>query len=81
MSAFLHFANSRGGAQASPPPGTDAVTSEGYIVGCDLGQANDFTALSILEKLRDVSSSVVQKGFEAPAVVTSTKNVFHLRHL
>jgi hypothetical protein len=79
---IVNFANSIGAVQASPrPPETDARTSEGFIVGVDLGQANDFTALCVLEKLRDVSSTIEQKGFEPPAVVTSTKNIFHLRHL
>src|ERR1035437_6684639 len=83
MTGIVNFANSMGAgaAQASAPPATDARTCEGYIVGVDLGQAADFTALCVLEKLRDVSSTIQQKGFEPPAVVTSTRNIFHLRHL
>jgi hypothetical protein len=78
---FIHFANSRG-VQASPAlPATAAPACEAYIVGCDLGQANDYTALSILEKHREVTSTVEQRGFEPPTDVTTTRNIFHLRHL
>ncbi len=81
MSGLVNFANSivgSAGAVQAPPP---ATACEGYILGCDLGQANDFTALSILEKHRESSTVVEQKGFEPPASVTTTRNVFHLRHL
>jgi len=76
----VNFANSLG---AAPPPALAlaAPTCEGYIVGCDLGQANDFTALSILEKHRDTTSEIRQQGFEPPTGVTTTRNIFHLRHL
>jgi hypothetical protein len=60
---------------------SEARRVEGYIIGCDLGQANDFTALSILEKHREDSTPVEQKGFKPPASTTTTRNVFHLRHL
>jgi hypothetical protein len=76
----INFANSIGAVQA-PPPVTDGRTVEGYIVGVDLGQANDFTALSILEKLRDTATEMRQHGFEPPTSVTTTRNIFHLRHL
>jgi hypothetical protein len=81
MSGIIGLAHSR--APAVPPPVTvDGGRSvEGYIIGCDLGQANDFTALSILEKHRDSTTEVKQKGFEPPTSVTTTRNVFHLRHL
>jgi hypothetical protein len=78
-SGLIHFKNSLGQA---PPPGTDARADvEGYIIGCDLGQANDFTALSVLEKHRDSTTEIRQQGFEPPTSVTTTRNVFHLRHL
>jgi hypothetical protein len=79
MSGAIHFANS--GVHASPPPAIEGRTCEGYVVGCDLGQANDFTALCILEKLRDSVTTLSQKGFEPPEGVTVTRNIFHLRHL
>jgi hypothetical protein len=79
---FINFANSRGAAPAPPPPVTvEGRSVEGYIIGNDLGQANDFTALSILEKLRDSTTTFEQKGFEPPTSVTTTRNIFHLRHL
>ena len=83
MSGIVGFANSlgAGAVQASPPPSTEGITSEGFVIGCDLGQANDFTALCVLEKLRDVSSTIQQKGFEPPTSITTTRNIFHLRHL
>jgi hypothetical protein len=78
----INFANSMGAVQApASPPVTDGRTVEGYILGCDLGQANDFTALSILEKHRDTTSEIRQHGFEPPTSVTITRNIFHLRHL
>src|SRR3981081_3053201 len=80
MSGAIHFANT-GVVQASPPPATEGRSVEGYIIGCDLGQANDFTALSILEKLRDTTSTFAQKGHAPPTSTTTTKNIFHLRHL
>ena len=70
-----------GAAPASPPPSTEGITSEGFVIGCDLGQANDYTALCVLEKLRDTTSTIEQKGFEPPTCITSTRNIFHLRHL
>jgi len=79
-SGLIHFLNTLD--QATPPPGTDARAAvESYIVGVDLGQANDFTALSILEKHRDTTSTIEQKGFEPPTQITTTRNIFHLRHL
>jgi hypothetical protein len=68
---------------ASPPALTvvDANACEGYIIGVDLGQANDYTALCVLEKWRDSSTTVQQKGFELPTSITTTRNIFHLRHL
>lgn len=83
MSGIVGLANSMGAAPASPPPvlveGGRSV--EGYIIGCDLGQANDYTALCVLEKLRDTTSTIEQKGFEPPTSITTTRNIFHLRHL
>jgi hypothetical protein len=80
---IIGLANSR--APAVPPvilaDGGRSVSVEGYIVGCDLGQAADFSALSILEKYRDSTTEIQQKGFEPPTSVTTTRNVFHLRHL
>jgi hypothetical protein len=84
VSGIVNFANSRSGAvPASPPDVTvdGGRSCEGYIVGCDLGQANDFTALCVLEKWRDSSTTVQQKGFEPPESTTVVRNVFHLRHL
>jgi hypothetical protein len=68
---------------AVPPPVTvdGGRSCEGYVLGVDLGQANDFTALCVLEKHRDSTTEVQQKGFEPPTSVTTTRNVFHLRHL
>jgi hypothetical protein len=76
----IHFANSPSGV-VQAPPATDGRSVEGYILGVDLGQANDFTALCVLEKHRDTTSTVEQKGFEPPTSITTTRNVFHLRHL
>jgi hypothetical protein len=80
VSGIVSFANS-GAVQAPPPATADGRACEGYIIGCDLGQANDFTALCVLEKLRDTSTTVQQKGFEPPTSITTTRNIFHLRHL
>jgi hypothetical protein len=79
MSGIIGIASS--GLAALPAPPVDGRSCEGYIIGCDLGQANDYTALSILEKHRDSTTEIQQKGFESPTSVTTTKNVFHLRHL
>jgi hypothetical protein len=80
---IVNWANSLGAGQAPPPPppATEGRSVEGYIVGCDLGQANDYTALSILEKHRDTTTEIQQKGFEPPTSVTTVRNLFHLRHL
>jgi hypothetical protein len=80
---IVGLANSRAGAAQSPPPVTvdGGRSCEGYIIGVDLGQANDFTALCVLEKWRDTTSTIEQKGFEPPTSVTTTRNIFHLRHL
>jgi hypothetical protein len=51
------------------------------VVGLDLGQATDYTAVSVIEKLKIDNTEIVQKGFEAPTVVGSIKRVCHLRHL
>jgi hypothetical protein len=79
----IWFANSRAGGVAGGDICTpaDAAVVEGYILGVDLGQANDFTALSILEKHRDTTSEIRQQGFEPPTATTTIKNIFHLRHL
>jgi hypothetical protein len=81
MSGIVGFAHSR--APAVPPPvAVDGGRScEGYVLGVDLGQANDFTALCVLEKWRDSNTVVQQKGFEPPTSITTTRNIFHLRHL
>jgi hypothetical protein len=77
----LHFFMNTLGAQA-PPPGTDAAADvEQYVLGCDLGQAADYTALSVLEKHQELTTTVEQKGFEPPNSVTHRRNVFRLRHL
>jgi hypothetical protein len=82
MSGIVGFANSRAPAVPPPPVTVDGGHScEGYILGVDLGQANDFTALCVLEKWRDTTSTVEQKGFEPPTSITTTRNIFHLRHL
>jgi hypothetical protein len=80
MTGIVSFANS-GAVQAPPPATADGRACEGYIIGCDLGQANDFTALSILEKHRDTTSEIRQQGFEPPTFIATTRNIFHLRHL
>jgi hypothetical protein len=84
MSGLVTRANAAAGSRtASPFPDTAAVCEacEGYIVGCDLGQSADYTALSVLEKHRETNTTSPQKGFEPPSSVTVTRNVFHLRHL
>jgi hypothetical protein len=83
MTGIVGLANSRAGAAQVPPTvdGGRSVSVEGYIVGCDLGQAADFTALSILEKYRDSTTVIQQKGYERPESITTVRNVFHLRHL
>jgi hypothetical protein len=79
-SGAISFLNSLD--RATPPPGTDSRADvQQYLIGCDLGQANDFTALSILEKHLEITTTVEQKGFEPPNSVTHRRNVFHLRHL
>ena len=42
--------------------------SEGFIVGVDLGQSQDPTAISIVEKIRVTEDAAVREGFEAPRV-------------
>jgi hypothetical protein len=83
MSAgIVNFANSAVARPSAPFPDiADAAACDAYIIGCDLGQANDFTALSILERHRVTSTTDEQRGFEPPTSITRTRNVFHLRHL
>ena len=60
-------------AQASP--------HDQFVIGCDLGQAQDFTALCILEKVTVDTSEIRQQGFEMPTAVNISKKVHHIRHL
>ena len=55
--------------------------SEGFVVGVDLGQARDFTAISIIEKVRVTEDLAVRDGFEAPRVARTERLEFHVRHL
>jgi hypothetical protein len=77
---LINIVNAARGASPAPTPSI-APSCEGYILGCDFGQANDFTALNVLEKHREDKTTVEQKGFEPPAYTTTTRTMFHLRHL
>jgi hypothetical protein len=68
-------------SQSRIPLPTQAAPHDAFIVGVDLGQAQDFTAISVLEKTTVDSSEIRQQGFEAPTVINKTKKVHHLRHL
>jgi hypothetical protein len=68
-------------ARSSITVPTPASPHDRFVIGCDLGQSQDYTALCVLERITVNSSEVRQQGFEAPAVVNTTRKVYHLRHL
>jgi hypothetical protein len=69
-------------AQSRIPVPTAASPHDAFVVGVDLGQAQDFTALCVLEKITIDNSEIrPQQGFEPPTVVGGIKRVCHLRHL
>jgi hypothetical protein len=53
----------------------------GFTVGCDLGQARDFTAIAILERVRVTTERLAQPGFEQPRYERRETAEEHLRHL
>jgi hypothetical protein len=69
------------GAKSRIPVPTAAAPHDAFVVGVDLGQAADYSALCVIEKLKIDNSEIRQQGFEAPTVVGGTKRVCHLRHL
>jgi hypothetical protein len=69
------------GAKSRIPVPTAAAPHDAFVVGVDLGQAADYSALCVIEKLKIDNSEIRQHGFEAPTVVGGTKRVCHLRHL
>jgi hypothetical protein len=60
---------------------TESRISDGFIVGLDLGQVRDFTAMSVMEIVRGVTTELVQQGFEPPTTKQSQRKLYHLRHL
>jgi hypothetical protein len=69
-------------AQSRIPVPTAASPHDAFVVGVDLGQAQDFTALCVIEKLTIDNTEIrPQQGFEPPTVVGSIKRICHLRHL
>jgi hypothetical protein len=67
------------------PPAVATPSGQGrpsrFIVGADLGQARDYTALSVLESLAMVTDEQVTEGFALPTTKRTTRLVYHLRHL
>ena len=64
------------------PVPTAASPHDAFVVGVDLGQAQDHTALCVLEKIKIDNSEIrPQQGFEPPTVIGGIKRVCHLRHL
>jgi hypothetical protein len=55
--------------------------TEQFIVGCDFGQAADFSAVSVLEQVCVSTTELVIKGHEPPQMVTAKVHEYHLRHL
>ena len=80
MTGYIQFVEHMRAKHASPYPAAPPE-HEGFVIGCDLGQVADFTALCVLEKVTVPSSEVIQKGFETPTTVDTTKRFRHLRHL
>ena len=78
---FIGFLEDQRAAKNVSPYATAPPEHEAFVIGCDLGQSQDFSALSILEKITVKTSEVRQHGFEAPTVVDTTKKILHLRHL
>ena len=78
--SYIAFRAEQQASPAAPFPAPPA-DHEAFVIGCDLGQSQDFTALSILERITVTASSIQQQGFEPPAVVETTKKIHHLRHL
>jgi hypothetical protein len=69
-------------SQSRMPVPTAASPHDQFIVGCDLGQAQDYTALCVVEKITvDASEIIQQKGFEPPRATSVSKKVHHIRHL
>jgi hypothetical protein len=69
-------------AQSRIPVPTAASPHDQFVVGLDLGKTNDFSAISVIEKIKVDSSEIIpQKGFEPPRATSVSKKVHHLRHL
>jgi hypothetical protein len=53
----------------------------GFTIGCDLGQARDFTAIAVLERVKVTTETLAQPGFEQPRYERQERGEQHLRHL
>jgi hypothetical protein len=55
--------------------------TEEYIVGCDLGQARDYSVFAFLQRVTIQELVSVQEGFEPPRLDTRTSHEYLLTHL
>jgi hypothetical protein len=72
-------------AEAAPQPGVFLPRRRHYFVGCDLGQQNDATAISVIEKIDgviDYNSAIARHGGYTDSDLPQKKVVrYDVRHL